>query len=72
MTDQQAKKLTFKKLICGCPLCIEGALDTGGDSPWGAAIYVKCPMCDGTGKVTAHDALRGPPPAPPPDIEIYV
>lgn len=34
---------------CGCD---DGAIDTGGFTPWGDPISVMCGMCDGTGRVS--------------------
>jgi hypothetical protein len=40
---------------CPNPRCDDGAVDTGGVTPWGAPIFDMCRCCDGTGKSKQGD-----------------
>lgn len=37
---------------CPNPGCENGIVDTGGMTPWGAGISIKCTCCDGSGTIT--------------------
>lgn len=49
---------------CACPVCARnqcgrcenGLVDSGGVTPWGAAIDVVCPDCNGTGALPKNPA----------------
>ena len=57
MTDRQAKVITFERLTVRCPMCHDGAIDSGGSTPWGTAICECCSFCGGTGRTTAAEIL---------------
>jgi hypothetical protein len=40
---------------CPNPHCENGAVDTGGSTPWGAWISDRCGICDGRGHITKEE-----------------
>lgn len=41
-----------------CPDCEAGAIDSGGETPQGAPIWIPCPSCSGTNKGTMLDLVE--------------
>lgn len=44
--------MSDERIPCPCPGCDQGAVDTGGTTPWGAPIAVQCGWCGGVGTIT--------------------